>query len=59
MDRNKNSCCDEYVICSNKGCTNSILIHSYKYHTDECYEIEPGEIICGECILDYIKKYKK
>lgn len=47
---------DKYIAC--ECCEELVLVRSEKYIEDTYYEIY-DDIICDECILDYIKKFKK
>lgn len=44
----------EYVIC--RVCGERIYKGDDLYEQDDCYEID-GELICGECIQDYIREH--
>lgn len=47
---------DRYVEC--ECCEGFILVESDRFCTDTYYEIN-DDTVCDDCILDYIKQFRK
>ena len=44
-----------YTLCH--VCGQPIYHEDADHYQDDAYEIEQGEIVCSDCIMDYVKQH--